>query len=523
MKPAPSSWFTILAITIIALGVFFRFADLEKKVVWHDEAYTVIRTTGYESQAIADNIFQNELISVAALHQYQKDKPGSSDYDTIKSLAIEDPQHPPFYFLIARYWSKVWGYNIVSARVLPIIISLISVPLIYLLSLELFGSKLAAWLSAFFFLLSPVEIIFAQIARQYSLLTFLTILASFVLLKAVKSPKKNYWFFYTLACIIGLYSHLFFVLVIGSHIVFICIREAIQKEKSWKNIFLFSLSTVIATLLYIPWLMILANNSKQALNSTSWAKVDFLDMGYLLKLWTLSYTCLFTDSFFGFNNPITYILRGIFLVIIIVAISGIYQHSSRESFLFIITSISVPFLLLVVPDFIFTTVRSSVTRYLLSCFPAIYLAVGYFLTINFQRRNLLARLLLIFLLIASTVSDIQNALSPTIWAKVPSYENQVIIDKVNSASSPIIISDEGADWTNLGDLLALSYALNPNIELFLAGNPVNVDKLKNIFDKTDSQIFLFRPSKRLLLALDELDNIDYDFSPPIGKLKKINP
>ena len=40
-------------IVILVLGIFFRFANLEKKVYWIDEGYTSLRISGYtESEFI---------------------------------------------------------------------------------------------------------------------------------------------------------------------------------------------------------------------------------------------------------------------------------------------------------------------------------------------------------------------------------------------------------------------------------------------------------------------------------------
>ncbi|MBR8832045.1 MAG: hypothetical protein N5P05_000671 [Chroococcopsis gigantea SAG 12.99] len=525
MKRSSSFWFTLLIVAIIALGVFFRIANLEKKVFWHDEAYTVIRATGYEARFISEKIFANKLITAGQLNQYQKEKPGSNAYDTVKSLAIEDPQHPPFYFLGARYWSKIWGYSLMSARILPVIISLLSIPFIYLLSLELFNSKLAAWLAVFFLTLSPVEIIFAQIARQYSLLTMLTLLSWLLLVRSLKIPDKRHWMYYAAVSTLGLYTHLFFGLVTASQGFFIFSCWLLNKKGktetiSIQNLTKFSLSIGVACLLYLPWVIVFALNSGKAFNSTNWAQVQVLDLIFLLKLWLLSFSCTFSDIFFGFDNIFTYVYRFIFFIITIFSLYFIYKRCRMQTFLLISIAIFMPFVLLAIPDILLITIRSSVTRYLLSCFPGIYLAVGFLIAANLQNKNIFPKLLLIFLLLNSTVSNIYNTLSDTTWAKIPSYSNGEIARQINSSPPAILISDEGSDGTNIGDLLSLSYLLKPDTGLFLAGNPVDVKGLKRILETPGSSLFIFRPSNRLLLALDQFD-LSLDFSPPIGKLKKL--
>jgi len=101
----------ILLAIILTLGVVFRWGNIDKKIYWHDESYTTIRTTGYQAKEIADTIFQNRLLSTTELGKFQQLKPESNVFDTIKSLAKEDPQHPPLYFIISRYWEKIFGLS----------------------------------------------------------------------------------------------------------------------------------------------------------------------------------------------------------------------------------------------------------------------------------------------------------------------------------------------------------------------------------------------------------------------------
>ncbi|MFM7788726.1 MAG: hypothetical protein ACKO90_11450, partial [Microcystis panniformis] len=110
-------------------------------------------------------------------------------------------------------------------------------------------------------------------------------------------------------------------------------------------------------------------NSQRAFNSTSWAAVNYLDWGLFGKLWLLTFTSLFSDSDFGFNNIFTYIYRMIFLILIIYAFEQVYRYNNPIVFTFLITSTFVPFLALVIPDLILTTTRSTVTRYLIATFP----------------------------------------------------------------------------------------------------------------------------------------------------------
>jgi len=83
------NWLLILLAIILTLGVVFRLANIDKKIYWHDESYTTIRTTGYQAKEIADTIFQNRLLSTTELGKFQQLKPALSTHlYTLLSLAI---------------------------------------------------------------------------------------------------------------------------------------------------------------------------------------------------------------------------------------------------------------------------------------------------------------------------------------------------------------------------------------------------------------------------------------------------
>ncbi len=102
-------WLKWLLVFLLALGVVFRFVNLNHKVYWHDETYISLRAAGYTRGEIDDELFQNRVINSSELQKFQRIKPGSTPLDTLRSLAVEDPQHPPLYFLMTRFWMQALG------------------------------------------------------------------------------------------------------------------------------------------------------------------------------------------------------------------------------------------------------------------------------------------------------------------------------------------------------------------------------------------------------------------------------
>ncbi|MEG5174754.1 glycosyltransferase family 39 protein [Microcoleus sp. B3-D7] len=502
-----SRWLMNLLAIGILLGIGFRFFEIDRKLYWHDEAYTSIRAAGFTRQEIDDELFQNRIVPAPELQKYQRIKPGTTEADTIRSLALEDPQHPPLYFLIARWWMQQFGSSLTASRSLPAVLSLLSLPLMYALAQELFASNLAALLATALLALSPFDLLFAQTARQYSLLTATVIGSSWLLLRAVRLRGWQDWVFYSLAIAFGFYTHPFFSLTLIGHGVFIIAYWLFVKKTKLPGHVTnsqFFLAVTAALILYIPWIYVLATNLERASATTDWTRVS-PGWLYLVKLWTLSFTALFFDCDFGFDNIWTYLLRLPFLLLIAAALYIICRRVSTSTWLFIVTSIFVPFLILALPDLILGGKRSAVSRYLISCFPGVQLAVAYLLASNVKTQQRFWQVILALVFTASVASCTVSAFSDTWWSKDLSYFNAEVAKIINkeaianrSIKDTIVISDRGNDFTNMGDLLSLSYLLDKDVRLMLMSQSPDMEMLNKY-----SAPLVFRPSEKLRSALKQ--------------------
>jgi uncharacterized membrane protein len=529
----------IVLIGAIAIGVGFRLYPLDRKLYWHDEVYTSLRAAGYTRLEMGQEIFSNQNIQPHELLKFQRIKPDSSFADTIASLAQEDPQHPPFYYLMSRAWMQMFGSDIATMRLLAVLISLLSLPSIYGLAFELFRSRLIALISVALLALSPFDVLFAQIARQYSLLTVTTIASSLCLLRAMRLKSVRNWGIYAATNALGLYTHPFFSFTIIGHGIYLLLlqlpllnrlsvksEEKPQAERSQKFFYRYLLASIGALILYLPWILVLAGNYQRALSSTNWAS-GTADWSATVKLWMLSFTALFLDLDVGFDNVWTYAIRLPILLIILAGIWLVCRQTPRQTWLFVVTAVFVPFLMLVLPDLLLGGRRSSVSRYLISCYPGVQLAVAYLLGSNLMRslppsrksteadsrspsspllkgeglgmrslktnRQFFWRLVLVSLFACGIASCTVSAMADTWWSNIPSYFNAEAARLVNQRAKPLLIVDEGDDGTMLGDLISLSYLLSDRVTLEL----LSKRGLPNLLSRSYSDWMTFRPSGRL--------------------------
>ncbi|NJR38040.1 MAG: phospholipid carrier-dependent glycosyltransferase [Leptolyngbyaceae cyanobacterium CSU_1_4] len=505
-KRTASARLRMLLTIVIILGIALRFINLDRKVYWHDEVYTSMRAAGFTRGAIDQELFQNKIIPAPSLQKFQQIKPGSTVADTINSLKVEDPQHPPLYFLMARFWMQIFGGSLTASRLLPALLSLFSLPLMYKLAIELFDSQRVAWMATALLAISPFDILFAQTARQYGLLTTLIIGSSLSLLRSLRHSHWKNWAVYGISVALGLYTHPFFALTLIGQGVFVILNKQpvkphkgnvvprVQGVNRWLG---FASAIALALLLYAPWIQVLYTNAQRAADTTDWARIP-QPFSYLAKLWTLSFTSLFIDLDFGFDNSWNFLLRIPFIILILSAFYFVYRRTSQHVWLFILTSVFVPFLLLALPDLLIGGKRSAVSRYLISCYPGIQLAVAYLLAIGLTTGKVFWRSALALVLTASVISCGTSVLAETWWNKDLSYDNATVSRLVNAeaAKNPVLASDIGDDFTNTGDLISLSYRLKDNVRLFLMSRPTNFDAIAQ-----EPEVLLFRPSNAMREAI----------------------
>jgi uncharacterized membrane protein len=155
----PKPW-QFLIITVLVIGIFFRFVNLDRKPYWLDEVINSIHSVGYSKQDVVEQVeaWKDKDITIEDLDKYQYPNPETNSLDVIKALANTEPQSPPIYYLLSRWWTQLFGSSVAVKRSLSAFISLLAFPAMYWLCLELFGSSLAAWIGVMLIAISPFHL-----------------------------------------------------------------------------------------------------------------------------------------------------------------------------------------------------------------------------------------------------------------------------------------------------------------------------------------------------------------------------
>lgn len=494
------SWLRFLIVFLLIVGVFFRFLNLDGKIYWHDETFTSLRISGYTLGEVKQKIFTGSIINQDSFAQYQGINQEKSLSDTLKSLAIEDPQHPPLYYVIARFWVGIFGNSVTAIRSLSALISLLVFPCIYWLCRELFTAPL--WipnLAIALISISPIHLVYAQEAREYILWIVTILLSSASLLRALHQEEKYQaqpsvrlvnWGIYAVTLALSLYTFLLSGFVATAHGIYVIATAKFRVNKTVKAYVLASLAAFLA---FTPWIAVLIANFLQFDSATSWTKMQ-LPIDALIKSWLLQLSRIFFDLNFGFENSLTYLITLFFLTLVGYSIYFLCCTTNYKVWLFIVTLIFVPALPLMLPDLIFGGIRSLSERYLLPSYLGIQLAVTYLLTQQICHSRLFRRRIwqgvTVALIVCGLVSYHVSSQSETWWSKVVSYGNPQVAKIINQAKNPLLISDVAG--INYGNVFSLSYVLQPKVKYLL----LSEQNLPNIPDNL-SDIFLLNPSEQL--------------------------
>jgi len=250
-----------LAVLIFLTAVFFRFLNITKSSIWHDEGYTILM------------IKQNLL-------------------EITRTTAID--VHPPFFYYCLYFWSKLFGTSALAVRSMSAVFGIGVVIVVYLLVKKIFG-KTTGLIAMFLTAVSPYLIRYSQEARMYGVEGFWTILGTYFLFLAMGKMKEDlegnekttesvipatkgnpesranqgfwasqgdkinifwvnnkFWILYALSMTAAIYTHYYAFFLIFAQWVYVILRSFyngtryILKKEWW-------LSNVAIGLMFLPW------------------------------------------------------------------------------------------------------------------------------------------------------------------------------------------------------------------------------------------------------------------------------
>lgn len=511
-----TTWFSFLVVVLLVLGIFFRFANLDRKVYWHDEALTSSRIAGYTKAEIVQQVFDGRVIGVEDLQKYQRLTPEKGLSDAFNAFT-KNPEHPPLYYLMARFWMQLFGDWVKSPRSLSVLLSLLVFPCIYWLCLELFQSSLVAWVAIALVAISPFHILYAQEAREYSLWTVTILLSSASLLRALRLPNCLNWGIYAATLVLSIYSSVFSVLVAIAHGIYVATIERFRLSQRLRD---YIVAASVGLLTFVPWLFIFFMNLYYVDDATSWVKRK-MPLISLMRTWFGNLSRIFFDLNFDSNDSLIFIIIPTLITLLLVVYSFYYfvkYTNNSNIWLFIFLVIGVVAIGLIIPDLVLGGRRSSASRYFIPCYLGIQITVSYLFAKRIHEpqinpvfwldfsSNRLWSLLLVIVISAGIISDVFIFQADTWWTKKKSDNHPQVSQIINQSLRPLVITSNYN--FNIGEALSLSYLLDPKTKFQLVAEP-NIPQVAEGF----TDVFLYDPFPALREGVEK-QNYQIEVVPP---------
>lgn len=543
------NWIKILVAIILLLGIGLRFTNLDQKVYWIDEVHTSLRVSGYTRSEFEEQAPVGTIVNKDELQKFQRLTP-ERDFNTgVKAIASSE--HSPLYYVLTRLGVEWLGSSIKVTRGVAAVISLFSFPCMYWLAQELFASKLVGAIAIALLAISPVHLLYAQEAREYSLLTVTILFSSWMYLRAVRLGDKNTWILYALSIALGLYTHPLAVLTFVAHGIYGAVIYKFPKylerrktsadypsnlhhpnhpnHRNYLTNYFWASATGI--LLFSPWIWVFIVNGDGV---GGWIERE-ISLGTLLQRWCLNLSSVFFDLQVGygdrlfdvetgqdivlnFGNPFTYILLPI-LCLIAYSLYYLVSRGRKSASLFIFVLIGVTALGLGMPDLISGGQRSTISRYIIPINLGVELAVGFCLASTIttvkssQKYRSLWQLLSIILISMAIWCCINIVAAQTWWNKYSSYYNPSIAQIINQSQKPLIIGNT----ERISRLTSLSYILQPSAKFLLFPQEVQRVEIPSGF----SDVYLFKPYGELVEAVQQGTGIAAEVIEPTESLWQI--
>jgi uncharacterized membrane protein len=449
----------LLVGAMIFCGVFLRFYHVDHKAFWDDEVVTWMHIQGvYESEVVTQGAnFHRAADLRAVLHPVSGLRPISA---VIGSLRAEDPQHPPLYYQIAHLWVSLFGDSVAAVRTLSAIFGVLAIPCMYWLCVELFGSPAAGWAGAALVATAPIDVLYSQEAREYSLWLLCTLVSSALFLRAIRLGTLRASGLYALALAVSLYVFPLSTLIAAAHAVVAIGARASMRSK------LYAIGAMaLAGLIFVPWLLIIVGKFTD-INSSMSHIVAATSLRVFTVRHTISLVRLDVIDWDGAHQPFVVGATIPIIGLLLLAIYDIRRQRSQVTRLFVwalLGSIAVP---LIGWDLAVGGHRVETARYFIPMFLALDLCLAALIATKLSPKNEPASRVIwtgiIVMVFALRISSSAMSSQATTWWNSYHMRSHEVATLINASRHPLVASDDYILWP-----LVLSEYLAPDTEIAL--------------------------------------------------------
>lgn len=216
---------------IVLLAFFLRLHNAGKYSIYFDEKSTLLISQGVCLEgANQKDVFSKKYFTPK---EFWKSK---TIADFVEANVRGDIGNSPAYYAVLWVWMEIFGLSDLSMRMLSVLFSTLTVLLLYFFVKKHFKSESLALTSSAIAAIEPFFVAYSQMARNYSMSFFLTLLAThlFLLIMEQAEKRKNatsLYLAYGLTFVISVLSHYLAVTVFLCHGLFALLF--LRERKPW--------------------------------------------------------------------------------------------------------------------------------------------------------------------------------------------------------------------------------------------------------------------------------------------------
>ena len=340
----------------ILLGAWARVNGADHRWLWQDEAITLLHVAGRTTAEIDGG---PRALSFGALAAELRD-PAGGPGRVVSSLAADDPQHPPAYYLAQRMWNDAHG-GVLGVRSLSIFFGAVAVVAIGWFAAVLGGVR-AGRIALACAAVSPFLVLYGQQLREYGLWSALIALSSGLLVLAVRGGGVGRWAAYAAGLAAALWTSPLSLLLLAGHAAWTTVVAGRRRLAA------FALAASAALAAYAPWIAVMVANRARAEAGNAWSSTPYPPAALAAKV-VFTISAAFTDL--AYADPRGLLANGAVLVVLALAVVVVARVDRRAALLLGAIAVATAGLILA-DDLIVGAHRSASSRYLA---PAVIVAL----------------------------------------------------------------------------------------------------------------------------------------------------
>jgi hypothetical protein len=242
--PSPSRSQFVLLFLILAVAAFVRFDRIAAPSLWMDEIWSVEMAMGHGSA--------HDHLAPNVIHHDQPDLTGLAEAAPWWSIIthLGGVTHPPFYFVVLRWWIDLFGTGPAAIRSLSAIFSLGAILVLFDLCRFLHGPRIALF-AAGISALAIAQIEFAQESRGYPMLIFFGLCCADSIVRIeFLGPSRRRFIGLTLSLIATALTHYLSAGALISLAIYAVIR--LRARVRVQTLAAFAVSAILILMVWIP-------------------------------------------------------------------------------------------------------------------------------------------------------------------------------------------------------------------------------------------------------------------------------